>query len=170
MHYKYCPECGEKLINKIAGDDGETPFCQTCNKYWFDSFSSCVIVLVYNEFDEIVLARQSYLSDKYTSFTAGYISPGETAEESAIREVKEELGIEIKKLDYAGTYWFEPRHQLMHGFIAYSPKCELNLSQEVDSAQWVPALDAPKTMFPDGPQNSAFAIYKKYLKNRGLQS
>ncbi len=168
MHYKYCPECGTKLVDKIAGDDGNVPFCEKCKKHWFDSFSSCVIVLVYNEFDEVILARQGYLSDKYASFTSGYMTVGETAEEAAIREVKEELGVDIESLQYAGTYWFELRGQLMHGFIGYANKSDLKLSTEVDSAEWVPALDAPKTMFPDGPGNSAYAIYRIYLKSRGL--
>lgn len=168
MHYKYCPECGSKLNDKPAGDDGNVPFCEKCNKYWFDSFSSCVIVLVYNEFDEVVLARQGYLSDKYASFTSGYMTPGETAEETAIREVKEEIGVDIQQLEYAGTYWFELRGQLMHGFIGYAPKCDLVLSKEVDSAEWVPAQEAPKTMFPDRPGNSAYAIFRRYLKMRGL--
>lgn len=83
--------------------------------------------------------------------------------------MKEELGIKLQKLEYAGTYWFELRGQLMHGFIGYAPKCELKLSVEVDSAEWVPALDVPKTLFPDGPGNSAFAIFRKYLVMRGLK-
>lgn len=168
MHYKYCPECGTKLIDKKAGDDGEVPFCPQCNKYWFDTFASCVIVLTYNEFDEVVLARQGYLSDKYASFTSGYMTPGETAEETALREVKEELGIDIQDLEYAGTYWFEARQMLMHGFIGYAPKCDFILSQEVDSAEWVKASEAPKTMFPDGPGNSAYAIFRKFLNKRKL--
>jgi NAD+ diphosphatase len=169
MHYKYCPECGARLVGKKAGDDGLVPYCDSCSKYWFDTFSSCVIVLVYNEFDEVVLSRQSYLSDKYSSFTSGFMTPGENAEESAIREVKEELGLEVTELKYAGTYWFGKREQLMHGFLAYVPKTELHISEEVDSAAWVPALDVPKTLFPDKPGNSAFAIYKKYLKMRGIK-
>lgn len=119
VRYKYCPECGRKLCEKEAGDDGRVPFCTSCHKYWFDRFDSCVIVLVYNEYDEIVLCRQGYLSDLYTSFNSGYITPGETAEESAIREVKEELGLEIQSMEYAGIYWFAEREQLMRytGFI-----------------------------------------------------
>lgn len=168
MRYKFCPECGAKLTSKKAGDDGFVPFCEPCGKYWFDSFASCVIVLTYNEFDEVVLARQGYLSDKYATFTSGYMTPGETAEETALREVQEELGITLQQLTYAGTYWFGAKDMLMHGFIGYAPKCELTLSEEVDSAQWVPALEAPKTMFPDGPGNAAYGIYREYLKMRGL--
>ena len=166
MRYKYCPLCGQELHEKAAGDDGKVPFCPNCSKYWFDSFDSCVIVLVYNEYNEIVLCRQGYLSKHYTSFISGYMVPGETAEEAAVREVKEEIGLEIQTLTYAGTYWFSKREQLMHGFLAYVPKAELIISDEIDSAEWTFAPEVTKTLFPDAPGNAAYAIYKMYMKNR----
>lgn len=168
MHYFYCPHCGEKLIDKIAGDDGYVPFCMNCNQYWFDSFASCIIVLVANQYNDIALLRQLYMSDKFTSFVSGYISPGESAEEAAVREVKEELGIDIEKLEYAGTYWFNSKELLMHGFIGFTSQCDFHLSSEVNSAAWVPALKAPETMFPDKPGNAMYPIYRKYLKMLGL--
>lgn len=168
MRYTFCPDCGHKLTEILAGDDGMVPYCGDCEKRWFDTFQSCVIVLTYNEFDEMVLARQSYLSDRYASITSGYMAPGETAEETAIREVREEPGLDLETLEYAGTYWFGARDMLMHGFIGFTHKKDLQLSSEVDSAEWVPALEAPKTMFPDGPGNSAYAIYRKFLKMRNL--
>ncbi|MGI6105190.1 MAG: NAD(+) diphosphatase [Raoultibacter sp.] len=168
MKYTFCPQCGEKLSEIHAGDDGMVPYCESCEVPWFDTFWSCVIVLVYNEYDEVVLSRQSYLSDTYASFTSGYMTPGETAEETAIREVKEELGLDLETLIYAGTHWFGKRDMLMHGFIGYAHRQELHLSEEVDSAEWVPALEAPKTMFPDSPGNAACAIYRKFLQMRNL--
>ena len=169
MRYIYCPLCGSKLIPKLAGDDGDVPYCDSCKKYWFDSFSSCVIVLVYNEFDEIVLCRQGYLSDKYTSVTSGYITPGETAEETAYREVKEELGIDLESLENAGTVWFAERDMLMHGFVGFAHKCELKLSEEIDSAEWTNYRDAPKTMFPDRPGNALYTVFRKFMAMRGLE-
>ncbi len=168
MHYIYCPQCGIKLVDKMAGDDGEVPFCQQCNKYWFDAFSSCSIVLVANQYNEIALLKQIYMSDKFTSFVSGYITPGENAEETAVREVKEELGIDIEKLEYAGTYWFDSKDILMHGFIGFTQKSDFILSNEVDSAEWCDALKAPETMFPDRPGNAMYPIYRKYLKIVGL--
>lgn len=168
MRYIYCPQCGMKLTEKMAGDDGYVPFCEQCGRYWFDTFSSCSIVLVANQYHEIALLRQSYMSDKFTSFVSGYISPGENAEETAIREVKEELGINIEKLEYAGTYWFGSKELLMHGFIGFAAKRDFLLSSEVDSAEWVPALKAPETMRPDRPGNVMYPIYRKYLKTVGL--
>lgn len=170
MHYIYCPLCGKKLIDKMAGDDGYVPFCEQCNRYWFDTFSSCSIVLVANQYNEIALLRQQYMSDSFATFVSGYITPGENAEETAVREVKEELGITIEKLQYAGTYWFASKELLMHGFIGFTTKSDFTLSGEVDSAEWVAALKAPETMFPDRPGNVMFPIYRSYLKIIGLSS
>lgn len=168
MHYNYCPKCGMKLTDKMAGDDGKVPFCERCGQYWFDSFSSCCIVLVANQYHEIALLRQMYMSDRFASFVSGYITPGENSEETAVREVKEELGIAIERLEYAGTYWFGAKEILMHGFIGFASKAAFRLSVEVDSAAWVPALKAPETMFPDRPGNAMYPIYRKYLKIVGL--
>lgn len=79
---------------------------------------------------------------------------GETAEETAIREVREEIGIEIERLEYAGTYWFETKGLLMHGFIGYASKGAFKLSKEVDNAEWVPSAEIEKLIFPESPGNS----------------
>ncbi|MBE6939935.1 MAG: NUDIX domain-containing protein [Ruminococcaceae bacterium] len=166
MHYIYCPKCGNKLQPRQAGDDGAVPYCESCSRYWFDSFSNLVMVLVYNEQDEIVLTRQGYLSQQYANLTSGYIQPGESAEEAAAREVREELGFAVQKLTFAGTCWFEQSDMLITGFAAYVPKQDFCLSEEVDSAQWVPYEEAPALMFPDQPGNSIWVVYRHYLKMR----
>ena len=163
MHYKYCPECGMKLIGKIAGDDGEVPYCQRCESYWFDTFPSCSIVMVVNEFHEVVLLSQKYLSDKYKTFVSGYITPGESAEESAFREVHEEIGVTLERLEPAGTFWFDLKGILMHGFIGYAKKCEFTLSSEVDKAEWVPIPKIWNQIFPESPGNTMYPLIRKYL-------
>lgn len=168
MHYKYCPECGSKLTDKKAGDDGNVPYCELCRKYWFDSFGSCVIVLVANEYNEIALLKQNYMSTEYMSFVSGYITPWETAEDTAMREVKEELGIEIERIEYAGTHWFGTKDLLMHGFIGYAKKQDFVLSDEVDMAIWVPALEIVDKIFPEQPGNSMYPLYRQYLRGQKL--
>ena len=170
MHYKFCPECGSKLTEIPAGDDGMVPYCDHCGKRWFDSFHSCVIVLVYNEYDEIALSKQWYLPEKYLSITSGFMVPGENAEEAARREVREELGLDLENLSYAGTYWLEPVDQLLHGFIGFSHKRELELSEEISFAEWVPALDAERMMFHDPPGGGLYEVYHQFLKMRGLEN
>ena len=170
MRFRYCPECGGKLNGRHAGDDGEVPYCTACRKYWFDTFFNCVIVLVYNEFDEIVLCRQPHLSERYATVTSGYITPGETAEEAALRETEEELGIRLEKLESAGTVWFEKGGMLMHAFVGFARRCAFRLSEEVAYAEWVPFDRARKTMYPDGPGNALHVCYRKFLRMRGLDA
>lgn len=168
MRYHYCPLCGSRLTVKPAGDDGDVPYCTSCDRYWFEIFNSCVIVLVYNEDDEVILEKQAYQTSPYRSFVAGYIQPGETAEACAVREVKEEVGIDLQDLEYVGTFWFAPREQLMHGYIAYAPKQKLVLSKELAEGIWVPGTEAGQYLYPDPPAAAAHGIYRYFLKKRGL--
>ena len=166
MRYKYCPQCGAKLIEKDAGDDGKVPFCEKCEKYWFDAFASCVITMVINEYDEILLIGQKYLSDEYMNFICGFMRSGENAEQAAAREVREEVGFEMDSLESSGTWWFEDGEMLMHGFIGRVKKQDPVLSVEVDSAIWVPCEEAEQYMYPDMPGNAQYGTYKKFMAAR----
>lgn len=129
------------------------------------NFSDCIIVLVANEENEIVLAKMPYLSEKYSSLISGYMQVGETAEQATSREIKEELGVsKVHNLHYAGTYWFNKTETLMHGFIGYIKKQDLILSTELESAKWIPVADVPKYLFPESPDNAAFAVYRRFLE------
>ena len=169
MHFQFCPSCGSKLVLKEAGDDGMVPYCEPCSKMWFDMFSSCIIALVANEYHEIALLRQPSLSDRGV-FVSGYITPGESAEDAAVREIKEELGLDVEKLESTGTFWFKKRGQLMHGFIANVRKQELICSSEIESASWVPAEKAPEIMFEDWNGNRAWDIYRTYMSETGTEN
>ena len=166
MRYVYCPQCGAKLIEKEAGDDGMIPYCDVCEKYWFDTFASCVITMVVNECDEILLIGQSYLSSEHMNFISGFMRPGENAEAAAAREVREEVGIELDSIESSGTWWFEAGEMLMHGFIGHVKKQDPKLSSEVDSARWVPCEEAEQFMYPDSPGNAQYGTYKKFMAAR----
>lgn len=162
MRFKYCPECGALLCARVLGDEGRVPYCESCGRPYFDMFSSCVITLVVNECGEALLLRQGYISDKYYNLVSGYISPGESAEEAAEREVLEETGIRIDSLEFAGTYWFAKKDMLMIGFIARADKTEPLLSGEVDSAGWYAADKAIDMVHPEG--SVSHALVKLYLE------
>jgi NAD+ diphosphatase len=171
MKFTYCPDCGSRLSARELGDEGMVPWCDKCEKPWFDSFSTCVIALVTNERDEVLLERQAYISTKYCNLVSGYMTPGETAEEAARREIKEETGLDLECLELVGTWWFERKGLLMVGFIARAlPGQELKLSTEVDSAEWQPAEVALTMVHPAGngsTSNALTSIFCERLR-RGL--
>lgn len=162
MKFKFCPDCGEKLIIKPIGDEGDVPFCEKCGKPWFEMFSSAVIVLVVNERGEAALLRQSYISDKYYNLVSGYIKPGETAEETARREVAEEIGIELEELRLVGTYWYAKKGMMMLGFVAHAKKTEFTLSKEVDGAEWIAVEEAINMVHGKG--SVSYELLDEYLK------
>jgi NAD+ diphosphatase len=167
MHYLYCPTCGAKLIDHPAGDDGMVPYCERCGVYYFDGFPTAVLTMVVNDKNEICMELQKYLSDKYWNFVSGYVTPGETAEEAARREVKEEVGIDLDSLCYVSSYWYEPKGILMLGFIGKTKQSKIVPSKEVNKAEWIPCQDARPLFFPEGSGNLQYPLYQAFLKELG---
>lgn len=136
MRFTYCPHCGNELIKKEIGDEGLVPFCEKCSIPLWDMFETCIITAVVNEYDEVALLKQSYVTTANYVCVAGHMKIGESAEETVIREVKEELGLDVETLTFIRTYPYEKKEMLMLGFKAEVKKVDFVYSTEVDSAKW----------------------------------
>lgn len=143
MRFTYCPHCGSHLTKKEIGDEGLIPYCESCRIPLWDMFTTCVICAVVNEENEIALIRQNYVSQTNYVCVAGVMKLGESAEETAIREIREEIGQAVQKLEYIASYPYEKKEMLMLGYKATVKKAPFALSGEVDRAQWFPLSDAP---------------------------
>lgn len=146
MRFQYCPHCGKKAEMKEIGDEGLTPYCAQCEIPLWDMFTTSVIAVVVNECGEIALLRQGYVSMTKYVCVAGIMKPGESAEETVVREVGEELGLKVKAVEYVKSYPYEKKEMLMLGFKAVVEKKDFTLSGEVDAAEWVKLEDAPNLL------------------------
>lgn len=146
MRFEFCPDCGSRNIEKPLGDEGMVKWCEKCRKPWFDYSYTCILCAAVNEFGEIALIRQGYVSEEYYVGVAGHIKCGETAEQSVIREVTEEIGIVPESVSYIESSWYTKKGMLMLGFRADVKKSELVPSCEVDSARWFLPDDALKAL------------------------
>jgi len=142
MRFAYCPYCGNKLTKKEIGDEGVIPYCETCRIPFGDMPVTSIICAVINEENEIALLRQDYVSKTNYVCVAGIMQLGESAEQTAMREVKEEIGQDVQHLEYIRSYYYEKKEMLMLGYKAEVKKKEFVLSGEVDSVVWVPLGDA----------------------------
>lgn len=163
MRFSYCPDCGTKLGARMLGDEGLVPWCNNCSKPWFPIFPTAIIALVYNEKQEVLLLRQSYISTAFCNLVSGYITPGEDAETCAKREIFEETGQQVEDLKLMMTNWFAKKEMMMIGFFAKVKERPLNLSQEVDSADWhrpEEILD----LVSDRPESTSRLLCEKYIR------
>lgn len=165
MRFTYCPHCGNELIKKEIGDEGLVPFCEKCSVPLWDMFTTCIITAVVNEYDEVALLKQSYLTSASYVCVAGHMKIGEAAEETVVREVKEELGLDIERLNFVKTYPYEQKEMLMLGFKAEVKKADFVYSQEVDSAKWFP-FDEALDNIREG--SIAWQLVKEVIESRNL--
>lgn len=135
MKFKYCAECGHALEDIKLGDD-ECKICPSCKRIYGNNPLPVVEVLAVNEYNEILLLKQNYISEDKWTVVSGYMVEGETIEEAVAREVKEETGQIVTKWQYVSSYYFEPKGLIMIGFIVYVKKAPFAESNEVDDHKW----------------------------------
>lgn len=141
MRHIHCPDCGHALTTRAIGDEGFVPWCERCSRPWFDSFSTCIIAAVMNTRGEVLLQRETRRPEREV-LVAGYIKPGESAEDAARREIAEETGLTVTSLRYVGSYPHMNGDMLMLGFAATSEGEPNPDSNEILSDRWATVQDA----------------------------
>ena len=141
MRYTYCPDCGKPLIPRQLGDEGLVPWCDSCQRPWFDTFSTCIIVAVMNADGQVLLQRERRRPEMEV-LVAGFIRPGDPAEDTVRREIAEETGLTTTSLRYVASYPHMGGNMLMLGYCAQA-EGELHPSErEILSARWCTVEEA----------------------------
>lgn len=120
---KFCGACGGEL--RDAGDGGATGDagdavgrkCASCGRIFFPRISPAVIVLVRKE-GKALLAHNARFPAGRFGLLAGYVEAGESLEEAAVREVREEAGIAIRDIRYVKSQSWPFPDSLMVAFEA----------------------------------------------------
>lgn len=139
--HRYCGQCG----HPTHGSKTEHfRWCQRCELRFYPRISPCIIVLV-TRGDEVLLARgRRHRTRNRFSTLAGFMEPGESAEQAVHREVFEEVGVRLRNVRYRNSQTWPFPHQLMLGFTAEYESGELVLQEdEIDAAGWWSLTDLP---------------------------
>jgi NAD+ diphosphatase len=135
---RHCSRCGAPT-GPIAGTWGKR--CTGCAAEHYPHIHPCAIVLV-RKGNELLLTRKAEWPAGRYSLVAGFLDFGESLEECAIREVKEETGIGIENVRYVGSQNWPFPSQLMAGFVADFADGEITVdTSELEDARWFP-IDA----------------------------
>jgi NAD+ diphosphatase len=133
--HTHCPQDGTPTV---PAPGGHSAVCPRDGSEHFPRTDPAVIMLVTDPDDRCLLARNAAWPGRRVSILAGFVDPGESAEQAVVREVAEETGIKVHNVRYLGSQpWPMPR-SLMLGFRADAPAGQVITvdHEELAEANW----------------------------------
>jgi NAD+ diphosphatase len=134
--HRFCGRCATALVPS-TGERGV--HCPGCHLVAYPRVSPAMIVLVTRGApgpDQEALLAQGVRFPLHTCI-AGFVEPGEDLESAVVREVKEEVGIDVDDVRYVGSQPWPFPHSLMVGFRANYAGGDIVLApDEIVDAKW----------------------------------
>lgn len=111
----FCSRCGAPTTVVQAGWARR---CEREGNLLFPRTDPAVIVLVTDDDDRVLLGSNALWEQDRFSLLAGFVEPGESLEAAVVREVAEEAGVEVDRVEYGGSQPWPFPASLMLGFTA----------------------------------------------------
>lgn len=140
-NHRFCGRCGAGTVSS-SGERSRT--CPQCRLQHFPRLSPAVITLVEDDAGRMLLARSPHFAEGVYSTLAGFVEPGESLEEAVAREIREEVGVEVRNVRYFGSQPWPFPNSLMIGFLADYAGGEIRIDPtEIEDARWFTPDDLP---------------------------
>ena len=131
--HRHCGVCGTPTL---ARSDERARACPNCGHVVYPRLSPAMMVLV-RRGRELLLARSPHYSPGMYSALAGFVEAGESIEECVVREVAEEVGVQVGALRYFGSQSWPFPHSLMVAYTAEWTAGEIvPQAGEIEAAAW----------------------------------
>jgi NAD+ diphosphatase len=168
--HRFCANCGHE--SRVA-DGGWRRDCPHCGAQHFPRTDPVVIMLAVDG-ERCLLGRQSRFAPGMWSCLAGFVEPGETIEEAARRETREEAGIVCGEVRYFASQPWPFPSSLMIGCHAQALSRDITVDRdELEDARWFGRNEAAAMLLgrhPDGlttppPVAIAHHIIRAWVEN-----
>lgn len=134
-HHTRCARCGAPTV---IAEAGHVRRCPQDGSDHFPRTDPAVITLVVDPRGRALLAHGVGWSPGQYALLAGFVEPGESAEQAIVREVYEEVGVRVHRAVYLGSQPHPYPSSLMLGFMAHCRESDLRPDHtEVEDARWV---------------------------------
>jgi NAD+ diphosphatase len=155
----YCGSCGTKNTN---APDELARLCPSCGRREYPRISPAVITIITNDKHEALLAHNKKFAERVYSLIAGFNEAGENLEDTVAREIREEVGLEVKDIRYIASQPWPFPNSLMLGFTARYASGEIHPDGvEIEDAKWF----TPDTL----PSIPGFGSVSRYLINSWVE-
>ena len=131
---KFCGRCGHELEK----DNKERMLhCSNCNNMIYPKICPAVIVAV-TDGDRLLMTKYASGVIKSYNLVAGFTEIGETLEETAKREVMEEVGLKVKNIRYYKSQPWSLTDTILTGFVAEVGDTNVTIyTEELSVAHWI---------------------------------
>ncbi|GAA1794507.1 NAD(+) diphosphatase [Luedemannella flava] len=100
----FCGACGTRMVDAAALP---ARTCPSCGRFEWPAPIAVALVAVWRTGAdgrrELLLARHSYAHRDFWALVGGYLDPAESLEDTARREVAEEVGLDVDQVTYVGS-------------------------------------------------------------------
>jgi len=134
---RHCGACGEPTIFVRGG------FCARCAHCGIEHYprTDPAIIVAVSDGERLLLGRQAGWPEGRWSVLAGFCEPGESLEQTVVREVWEEAGVRVDSCEYAGSQPWPFPASLMIGFHAQARPQPVTVGDELEAAAWFTAAE-----------------------------
>jgi NAD+ diphosphatase len=139
---RFCGKCGSATQHK---PDERALLCPECATVVYPKIAPAIIVAVCCG-DKLLLARNANFPGRWYSLIAGYADIGESLEETVVREVKEEVGVDVWNIRYYSSQPWPLSGSMMVGFIAEADAKQPIVvdEKEITEAAWFTRGNLPE--------------------------
>ena len=136
--HRFCAQCGKESVMAMSGWQRN---CPVCGGQHFPRTDPVVIMLI-TMGNSVLIGRSPGWPEGMYSLLAGFVEPGETIEAAVRREVFEEAGIRVGRVDYlASQPWAFPS-SLMLGCRGEALNDDIVIDpDEIEDAIWASRED-----------------------------
>ncbi len=132
QRHRFCGACGGAIAFQRGGWQGH---CAQCGLDHYPRTDPAVIVAI-TDGERLLLGRQANWAARRYSTLAGFVEPGETLEQTVVREVMEESGVRVRSSRYLASQPWPFPSSLMLGFIAEAEPDAPQATEELEDARW----------------------------------
>ncbi|WP_210131214.1 NAD(+) diphosphatase [Stenotrophomonas rhizophila] len=142
---RFCGVCGGAVAFTRGGFIGR---CVACSTEQYPRVDPAVIVAVESN-GRLLLGRQANWAPRRYSVLAGFVEPGESLEQTVVREVFEESKVRVRSCRYLGTQPWPFPGALMLGFSATAEDDVPTVDGELEDARWFTAEEVGAALARD---------------------
>lgn len=167
--HRFCANCGT-LTQPDRGGARRT--CPACSAEHYPRTDPVAIMLVIDRAgDAALLGRGAHMPAGFLSALAGFVEVGESLEEAVRREIFEEAGVRVGKVDFVASQPWPFPSSLMLGCLADALSTNIRVdTDEIAEARWIPrpelaaALNGAATFLLPPPLAIAHHLIRHWLE------